>query len=118
MSHICSTEGDVKFGLFGATMFKAIAGRRVLFMDGGQLSRGADGLPRLSDGVVVSMLLPGGGGLADMATEVHEAANSEGEVVLVLGESGPVVPAVQGRPGINLDAMDLPPTPPTPPMRG
>ena len=105
---------DYNFGLFGETPFKDVQGSRVYYVDpkSGGLEKDAQGLPRVSAARISGMLMPRGG-IADMATMVYEASQEHGGVELVLG--GEVaLPVVEETPGVDLDALSLPPTPPTP----
>ena len=107
-----------QFGIFGETQFRSIQGQHVYYIDTEtgklQYETTNDGavLPRRSTGKVVSML-KAGLALADMATEVWEAASKEGSVLLVLGDVNDptVVPTIEEKPGVDLDAKSLPPTP-------
>ena len=72
-------------------------------------------LPLRSIGRVVSMLMPDGVSVADMATQVCEAAVDHAVIVVLGDESATVVgPNILSKEGVDLDAMSLPPTPPEP----
>ena len=111
-------SSDQNFGIKGDTLFKDVQGKRVFFVDSAtkKLQHDADGIPRLSSARISSMPLPGGK-LADMATRAREAIQPHGGIELVLG--GPLAISraatnAEMAPGVDLDAMELPPTPPTP----
>ena len=106
------------FGIKGDTLFKDVQGKRAFFVDSAakKLQPDTDGLPKVSAAKISSMVLPGGK-LADMATRVCEATQPHGGIELVLG--GPLAISrtatiAEMAPGVDLDAMELPPTPPTP----
>ena len=109
---------DREFGISGRTQFLSIQGKSVYYIDTetGRLQyETTDGgvvQPRKSTGKVVSMLKQGLAP-ADMATEVWEAASEGGSVLLVLGDVNDttVVPNIEDKPGVDLDAEPLPPTP-------
>ena len=105
---------DQNCGIKGDTLFKDVQGKRAFFVDSAtkKLQHDADGIPRLSSARISSMPLPGGK-LADMATRACEATQPHGGIQLVLG--GPLaITIAEMAPGVDLDAMELPPTPPTP----
>ena len=105
---------DRNFGIKGDTLFKDVQGKRAFFVDSAakKLQPDTDGLPLVSAAKISSMVLPGGK-LADMATMVCEATQPHGGIQLALG--GPLaITIAEMAPGVDLDAMELPPTPPTP----
>ena len=109
---------DQNFGIKGDTLFKDVRGKWAFFVDSATKKPqvDTDGLPRLSSARISSMPLPGGK-LADMATRACEATQPHGGIELVFG--GPLAISrtatiAEMAPGVDLDAMELPPTPPTP----
>ena len=107
-------SGETRFGLFGEIPFRSIQGRRVFYVDqgSGRLEKDSDGLPKISTARISSMLMPTGE-IANMATMVFEAVREHGGIELVLGTEV-VVPEAEEVPGVDLEAISMPPTPPTP----
>ena len=104
------------FCLHGNIEFRHIHSHHVNYVDKvtGKLKY-ENNLPLRSIGKVVSMLMPDGVSMADMATQVCEAA-VDNAVTIVLGDESAtvVVPNFVSNEGIDLDATSLPPTPPAP----
>ena len=109
-------SGDRDFRLRGDMMFRRIHSHHVNYVDKvtGKLKY-ENNLPVRSIGKVVSMLMPDGVSVADMATQVCEAAVDHAVIVVLGDESATVVvPNILSKEGVDLDAMSLPPTPPEP----
>ena len=107
---------DRDFRVRGNTEFRLIHSHHVNYVDKvtGKLKY-ENNLPLRSIGKVVSMLMPDGVSVADMATQVCEAAVGHAVTVVLGDESATVVvPNIVSKEGVDLDAMSLPPTPPTP----